>query len=142
MTLKQRLFVKKYIENNGNGTQSVLETYSTVDPNVAGAISSENLRKPSIQREIRQALETKGLTPESISGYLKKAIVSGLGQRATNSDSLRGIDIYARLTGGYEPVVIQQTYKMKLEKMNSKELKIELEKTQRLSSELLKDLNS
>ncbi len=65
-----------------------------------------------------------------------------MGNRSTNADSLRGLDLYARLTGAYEPVVIEQSYKMKLEKMNSKELKIELEKITKQSAELMKDLNS
>lgn len=140
MNLKQQGFIRKFIET-GNGAESAAQIYDVKNRNVAAATASRLLRNVNVQQAIRRSLEATGLTPESISEYLKKAIVSGLGQRATNSDSLRGIDIYARLTGGYEPVVIEQTYKMKLEKMNSKELKIELEKTQKLSSELLKDLN-
>ncbi len=142
MTLKQKLFVKKYIQNNGNGTQSVLETYNTDDPNVAGAIASENLRKPSIQNEIRQALAAKGLSPESIGGYLKKAIVSGLGQKATNADSLRGLDLYAKLTGAYDRQDIAQSYKITLSKLNSKELTLELERLTKLSASLISDINS
>lgn len=142
MKLKQKLFVKKYIEKNGNGTQAALEVYNVKNASSAAATASRLLRNVNIQQAIRQALEASGLTPESISEYLKKAIVSGLGEKSTNSDSLRGIDLYARLTGGYEPIVVQQTYKMKLEKMSNKDLKIELEKTQRLSSELLNDLSS
>ncbi len=141
MTIKQEMFVKKYIET-GSGTESAAQVYDVKNRNVAAATASRLLRNVNIQQKIREALEATGLTPESISEYLKKAIVSGLGQKATNSDSLRGIDLYARLTGGYEPIVVQQTYRMKLEKMNNKDLKMELEKTQILSSELLKDLNS
>lgn len=142
MTLRQKLFVKKYLERKGNGTQAVLETYDTIDPNVAGVISSENLRKPSIQKEIRQALEAKGLTPESIGGYLKKAIVSGLGNKSTNADSLRGLDLYAKLTGAYDRQDIEQNYKLTLTKMNSKELKLELEKLTKRSNSIINDLNS
>ena len=142
LSLKQGQFVKKYIENGGNGTESATQIYDVKNRNVAAATASRLLRNVNIQQRIRQSLEAQGLTPESISEYLKQAIVSGLGQKATNSDALRGIDIYARLTGGYEQAVVEQTYKMKLEKMSNKELKNELEKTQRLSSELLKDLNS
>lgn len=46
MTVKQKLFVKKYIERNGNGAQAALEAYDTIDPNVAKVIPSENLTKP------------------------------------------------------------------------------------------------
>ncbi len=142
MRIKQQLFVKKYIQNKGNATEAAFEVYNVKNRNVAAATASRLLRNVNIQQGIRQSLEAQGLTPESIAEYLKRAIVSGLGEKATNADSLRGLDLYAKLTGAYESVVIEQSYKMKLEKMNSKELKIELEKITKHSAELMKDLNS
>ncbi len=142
MTLKQKLFVKKYIQNNGNGTQAVLETYDTTNPNVAGAISSENLRKPSIQKEIRQALEMKGLTPEVVVEALKTNLVAGVGVKATAETTNRAIDIYSKLTGLYDRQDIEQSYKVTLSKLNSKELTMELERLNKLSSSLIADLNS
>lgn len=56
-TLKQKEFVKEYLDS-GNGTQSALKVYDTKDPNVAGAIASENLRKPKIRQMIEDACET------------------------------------------------------------------------------------
>lgn len=141
LTLRQGQFVKKYIEKKGNGTQAALEVYDVKNANVAHSIASENLRKPAIQQKIREALEAKGLTPESIAEYLKRAIVSGIGVKATNADSLRGLDLYAKLTGAYESVVIEQSYKVKLQKMGHKELKIELEKLTKTSNSLINDLN-
>lgn len=140
MSIKQKLFVKKYLENNGNATEAAFEVYNVKNRNVAHSIGSENLRKPTIQQAIREALQAKGLTPESISEYLKEAIVSGLGQKSTNSDALRGIDLYAKLVGGYDQVSIQETYKMKLQRMNSKELQLELEKVHAETTRLIDDL--
>ncbi len=142
MTLKQKLFVKKYIEKNGNGTAAALEVYDVKNANVAHSIASENLRKPTIQKKIREALEATGLTPESIAEYLKRAIVSGLGNKSTNSDSLRGLDLYAKLTGAYDRQDIEQSYKLTLSKLNSKELKMELEKVTIQSSSLINDINN
>ncbi len=142
MTIKQRLFVKKYIQNNGNGTQAALEVYDVKNTNVAHSIASENLRKPTIQLEIRRSLEAEGLSPQSIGRYLKEAIVSGLGQKATNADSLRGLDLYAKLTGAYDRQDIEQSYKLTLSKLNSKELKMELEKITKQSASLINDINN
>lgn len=35
MKLKQKLFVEKYIKNNGNGTQAALEVYDVKNANSA-----------------------------------------------------------------------------------------------------------
>lgn len=142
MKLKHKLFVEKYIKNNGNGTQAALEVYDVKNANSAAVTASRLLRNVSIQQEIRRELSAKGLTPESIGGYLKKAIVSGLGQKATNADSLRGLDLYAKLTGAYDRQEIEQSYKITLSKMNSKELTMELERLTKTSADLINDLNS
>lgn len=60
MTIKQKLFVQKYLES-GNGTQAALEAYNTNDTNTAAAIASENLTKPKVIKEIKGGLERKGL---------------------------------------------------------------------------------
>lgn len=55
LTKKEHGFVKDYLET-GNGTQAALKNYDTEDPNTAGVIAHENLRKPKIARLIREAL--------------------------------------------------------------------------------------
>lgn len=139
LTLKQSKFVQKLVETN-NGTEAAVQTYDVKNRNVASGIAFENLRKPNIQQAIRQSLEAKGLNTESIAEYLKTAIVSGLGQRATNADALRGIDIYARLTGAYESYRIEQSYKVKVKKMSDKELVTEFEETRKVGTALLDEL--
>lgn len=141
MNLRQQGFIKKFIET-GNGTESATQIYDVKNRNVAAATASRLLRNVNVQQKIREALEAKGLTPETIAEYLKKAIVSGLGQRATNADSLRGLDLYAKLTGAYDRQDVEQSYKITLSRLNSKELKIELEKLNKLSASLISDLNS
>lgn len=47
LTKKQADFVKEYLDS-GNGTQAALKAYDTEDPNTAGVIAHENLRKPKI----------------------------------------------------------------------------------------------
>ncbi len=142
LSLRQEGFVKKYIENNGNGTQAALEVYNVKNDNSAAVTASRLLRNVNIQQRIRESLQATGLTPESISEYLKKAIVSGLGERATNADSLRGLDLYAKLTGAYDRQDVEQSYKITLSKLNSKELKMELEKITKQSASLINDINN
>ena len=54
LTPKQDKFLKRYLET-GNGTQAALETYETDSREVASAIASENLRKPSIMEKFKAA---------------------------------------------------------------------------------------
>jgi phage terminase small subunit len=59
LTKKQRGFVKDIIKT-GNATKAALNNYdieSEDEENVAGAIGSENLRKPKIQEALKPFLE-------------------------------------------------------------------------------------
>lgn len=114
LTIKQRNFVKKYIESNGNGTRAALDAYNTKDATVAHSIASENLQKPAIQRAIELALERVGLSDDYISELLKNATEAGLGNKATNADTLRGVDMLLRLKGAF-PTPIQKTAHMRIE---------------------------
>lgn len=54
LTPKQDKFLKSYLET-GNGTKAALEAYDTTDYKTAGAIASENLKKPSIMEKFKAA---------------------------------------------------------------------------------------
>jgi len=144
MTLKQKYFVKKYIQNGGNGTKAAMDSYNTKNYNTAHAIASENLHKPTIQREIGFALESAGLSDEHISGLLRDATTAGLGKKATNSDSLRGLDMVFKLKGAY-PQQIKKSAHLRIDmKQNVNKSYTELiEEAERLTKntqELLSDL--
>lgn len=100
-TLKQKKFIKEYLENGGNGTQAALAVYDTKDPNIAKVIASENLTKPNIRESVIASLEAVGLSDVCISEMLRKATESGIGQKATNSDTLRGIELMLKLKGAF-----------------------------------------
>lgn len=55
LTRKQSKYVDGVVEH-GNGTRAVLDAYETNDPIVAKSISSENLTKPYIVKEIASRL--------------------------------------------------------------------------------------
>jgi hypothetical protein len=143
MTLKQRQFVKKYLENKGNGTQAAMDVYNAKNYNTAHVIASENLHKPTIQRGIEQALEHAGLSDKYISDMLRKATEAGLGKKADNADSLRGIEMMLKLKGAFPKQIIQSAHlrinlRQDLEKKEYKELKKKLKEMQKISSELLR----
>lgn len=145
MTLKQKLFIKKYLEKNGNGTKAALEVYDTKNPNVAHTIASENLQKPAVKREIELALERVGLNDEYIVELLKESTVAGLGVKASNADSLRGIDMMLKLKGAY-PTITQKTAHLRIErketlaKMDYQVLEQELKELNKKANQLIKDL--
>jgi len=51
LTKKQKGFADDYM-TLGNGTRAALKNYETIDNSTAGAIASENLRKPNIVQYI------------------------------------------------------------------------------------------
>jgi phage terminase small subunit len=66
LSKKEEGFVKDYLET-GNGTQAVLNNYDTEDPNTAGVIAWENLRKPKIQARLHDASDGAVATIVSLS---------------------------------------------------------------------------
>lgn len=54
MTAKQQAFVDEYLANGGNATEAARKAYECTDDNTAGAIGSENLRKPKIREAIEE----------------------------------------------------------------------------------------
>lgn len=71
LSRKQKVFVDEYLAT-GNGRQAALKAYDTDDPNVAGAIASENLTKPNVSEYISGVLTMKDLKPELIIETLMK----------------------------------------------------------------------
>lgn len=151
LTLKQRQFVKKYLENGGNGTRAALAVYNTKDSHTAHQIAYENLRKPAVFRQIEASLERVGLSDESIAEMLRESIEAGLGVKATNADTLRGIEMLLKLKG-YYPIQKSahlrvnlgagESFEKRLENMSYKEVLEELKKQRERTADLLKDVEA
>lgn len=73
LTIKQKTFVKEYIETKGNGTQAALKAYNTEDENTAAQIASDNLRNPQIRERIQKALIALNLDESYILNGFKDA---------------------------------------------------------------------
>ncbi len=95
LTLKQRVFLKEYIKHR-NGTKAVMIAYCTNDPNTAGAIASENLRKPKISDAIEKIMNLEGLSLQSLASRLKDIITN---PKPEDAVSVKAIDTFGRWTG-------------------------------------------
>ena len=71
LTIKQRKFLLEYFKT-GNGTKSAMKVYDTDDPNTAGVIASENLRKLKIEN--KTLMETRGLSVGKLIGVLLEGL--------------------------------------------------------------------
>ena len=101
-TLKQKAFIKEYVlgADRGNATEAIYKAgYKVVKRHTAEVIGSDNLRKPVIRGEIERLLAKTGLDEAGTVDRLKQAIDAGLGEKATNADSLRGLEMVFRLKG-------------------------------------------
>ena len=103
ITLKQLKFVKKYIENNGNGTKAALASYETSDVHTAHQIAYENLRKPAVIQELKRNLEKLGLTDEFLDGSVREIIESGLAnkEKSQPADVITAIEMVNKLKDRY-----------------------------------------
>ncbi len=72
-TLKQRHFIKAYVQNGGNATQAALEAYDTTY-DTARVIGCENLTKPNIKRVIDRLMEVVELSTKDSLRAIKDAL--------------------------------------------------------------------
>lgn len=96
LTIKQKKFVKAYVETDGNGTEAALKSYDTTDYQTANAISVENLQKPSIKEAIELALVKHNITMDAAI----KPIADGLHATRTigfGEEAMEAVDHSTRL---------------------------------------------
>lgn len=124
MTLKQKKFIKKYIET-GNGTQAALEAYDTTDPDTAAVIASENLIKPKVVEEITRVLNRKGLSLEQVSESVGNIIRNGPQTKITGDNVLRAAEMAFKLHNAFpaeKSTHVRVNLKAELSKMSYSEL--------------------
>lgn len=137
LTVKQRKFVKHYIESSGNGLQSAKEAYNTSNDNSANQIAVENLQKPTVKNAIDTALKKQGIDEESITSMLVEATEAGMGVKATNSDSIKGIALLMKLKGIAGDSTNTKSITINYNSMTKTELIVEAKKQQALLSGIL-----
>lgn len=93
MTIKQKLFVNKYLEI-GNATEAAMQVYGTNKRNVAAQIGYENLRNHEIKEAIQSYLKHKMCLPT----YVAEAFVDVL-KNGTISQKLEATTKYLKIQG-------------------------------------------
>lgn len=94
LTVKQRKFISRYLDNNGNGTQAVLSVYDVSNKNSAAAISCKLLRKANIQEAIVRNLEAEG-------SVLSRTVqlLDDVSNNGTPHDQLKACQVVLKLYG-------------------------------------------
>lgn len=76
MTLKQKLFIQKYLEFR-NATRAVLEIYHAKNRNSAGVIGYNLLRNVKVRKEIDRITEAEGTIPSCIVKLIENVSENG-----------------------------------------------------------------
>ena len=100
-TLKQRHFIKAYVQNGGNATQAALEAYDTTY-DTARVIGCENLTKPNIKQVIDRLMEAVELSTKDTLRAIKDAL--GATDRTNHPDHrvrLNAAVLALKLKGAY-----------------------------------------
>jgi len=147
VTIKQKLFVKEYLSNGGNGTKAALAVYGTKDSHTAHQIAYENLRKPAVIQELRRNLESLGLSDEFLNVGLREIIESGLANkdRTRPADALNAIDMIHKLKDHYPSqrhLIANVNLTPDLEGLSVPDLKKQLQEIQESNRKLLLQLEN
>lgn len=76
MTIKQKLFIKKYLEYR-NATKAVLEIYEVKNTNSAAVIGYNLLRNINVRRELERITEAKESIPSRIVTMMDNVMTVG-----------------------------------------------------------------
>jgi len=100
-TLKQRRFIKAYVQNGGNATQAALEAYDTTYA-TARVIGCENLTKPNIKRVIDCLMEAVELSTKDSLRTIKDAFsATDKNDYPDHRMRLEAVSMFFKLKGAY-----------------------------------------
>lgn len=95
MTIKQRLFIKYYVEY-GNATEAAMRIYNVKRRETAAQIGYENLRKPEVIASIHWYFTHR--TPDPV--YITK-VLNDLLEHGTPAQRLRASIACLKMIGAY-----------------------------------------
>ncbi len=97
LTVRQRTFVKTFVENGGDGTQTALGGYNCTSPSSADAVARETLENPRVQQVLCEMMQTRGLDDDAL---LSKHLE--LLNDIDPNIRLRALDMAFKLRGAYK----------------------------------------
>lgn len=105
-TMKEKKFVKEYIENGGNATVAALKAYDTTSVNSAKRIGSENTTKLNFDYYFEKA----GLTDEVIAQSITRKVLSATKQNQFTGEieddhaiQLKATELALKVMGKFAP---------------------------------------
>ena len=98
LTTKQQKFVAAYLRS-GNGVEAAREAGYKGNANVLAVVSSENLRKPNIQKALERQLDSADITEEVISLEVAKMAFSNASDPVKNDHKLKALQLLAKIKG-------------------------------------------
>lgn len=99
LTTKQKMFVAEYVKTKGHGQKAALRVYDTKDKHVAEQIAYKNLKQPTVQQELKRALERSNLSIDKITEKLKDVVSAEPVKGYTGSDIMQAINTGLKLHG-------------------------------------------
>lgn len=121
LTPKEKAFTDEYIANKGNGTAAALKVYDTTNENVAANLAWENIRKPKIQQELREAAEiaknsiiglSAGAKNENVKLNASKDILDRTGFKV--EEEKQGMTVNVNFFQNPQMLLVTQEYESKL----------------------------
>lgn len=97
LTLKQRNFVKKYLEF-ANATEAAEQAYNVKNRKVAAQIGYENLRKHDVLQTISEYFVREDLSPSYVSDRIVKMMVETI-KNGTPTQQLKVVELYLKVNG-------------------------------------------
>ena len=140
LTPKQAGFISSLVKTK-NATEAVVENYDVKDRANAHNIAKQLLHKPLIRKTLEQALRKAGITEDSFAVYLKRPLLQD-NYRFTGADYLKTLEMAGKYMGWDKNQALEKSFKLTIQKMPTKELKLELEKRIKTSSYLISDLKN
>lgn len=124
LTPRQTTFVKHIAAGNSGSRAAILSGYSKRS---ARYTASRLLTNHNILQHIEELFDRAGLSDQALIARLKATIDSGIGQKANNSDSIKGLKLAFELKGRLDKQIqIEATQEdethMKLSAMSNDEL--------------------
>lgn len=93
LTIRQKKFVKAYVQNEGNGKEAAKQVYNVSNDNSASQLASQNLSRPNVKSAVDEALKKHEITID----HAIKPIKEGL--EATTRGDYPNHDIRLRASG-------------------------------------------
>lgn len=96
LTLKQALFIDKYLLYKGNATKAVKEIYDTNDYATASAIGYENLCKPYILEAIKDKLSAPLKADDLKASWIIEELISLARKSTRQADRIKSLELLGK----------------------------------------------